>query len=615
MKKQTTLYNLCATAGALLLSLPSISAAEKAQSMDKMWGKEKQQVIKPSHQSLKWFTEDKYAMFIHWGLYSEMGGVWEGKTHYGIGEWLMVMANTPVDAYKASASKFNPDKFDAKQVVKLAKAAGMKSIIITAKHHEGFAMFDSKVSEFTITKATPFKRDPMKELADACAAEGIRFGFYYSQNQDWTEPYGGQYKGERPEGYTPKDFDIYFKEKVVPQVTELLKNYGDIALIWFDTPGDMDAKYSAQLVELVTKLQPDCLINSRIGGGYGDYVSLGDMHIPPVSPDVGVWETVDTTNDSWSYAWYDQNWKSPKTICKRLIKVVARGGSYMLNVGPKGDGSIPEKAMETLTASGDWVEAHAEAVYGTEASPFDQGFSWGDLTTKGNVVYLHVFEWPVAGALRLSDLGANVLSASILNDSGEVGFSKDGSVLEINLGSQVGRDLSMIPVVKLTLDGPAKVTNQAKQIDGLTPATLLAEVATTEGCEVNERRWMEKFGEWKHDYFVEKWASKDAKATWDINVLEAGEYLVSIEYSCVNDAVNSEWVLSSGDESITFITYESGYDAEKKIQPGPARQRTFAAKLGVLKIPKTGLNQLQITPRNIIGEGIGIKGITIQPYR
>ncbi|MFC5051857.1 alpha-L-fucosidase [Rubritalea spongiae] len=608
-------FKACATAFALLHSTPFLTAAEKEKSMDKMWGEKEALSIEAKHPSLKWFTHDKYAMFIHWGLYSEMGGVWKDKTYYGIGEWIMHMAEIPVDEYKAYASQFNPEKFDATQLVKLAKAAGMKTIVITAKHHDGFALFDSAASDFTVTKATPYKRDLMKQLADACAAEGIRLGFYYSQNQDWTEPYGGEYKGERPKDYTPDDFNIYFEKKVIPQVTELLTNYGDIAMVWFDTPGDMPKTYSERLVKLVTKHQPNCLINSRIGGGYGDYVSLGDMHIPPVRPDVGAWETVDTTNDSWSYAWYDQNWKSPKTIIERLVKVTARGGSYMLNVGPKGDGTIPAEAVTSLEESGKWLKAHSEAIYGTEGSPFDQGFSWGDITSKGNDLYLHVFDWPEEGTLRLADLGANIKSATMLHNNSKVDCSQQGSTLEVKLGSQVGRDLPIVPVIKLTLDAPAVVKNQATQVDGLTPVTLLAEMATAEGCEEKGYRWMEKFGEWKHDHFIQGWKSKDAKATWDINVLEPGQYHLSLEYSCENDAANSEWILSCGDESITFITYESGADSTKSFQPGPARQRNFKVNLGVLEIPKAGLNQLKVVPRKLIGEGIGIKGITLKPYR
>jgi alpha-L-fucosidase len=614
MKNKKLTFKACAAAVALMSCLPATTLAEKEKGMDEMWG-DKKLSTEGTNPSLEWFKHDKYAMFIHWGLYSNMGGVWKEKTYYGIGEWIMHMAKIPVDEYKASAATFNPEKFDATELVKLAKAAGMKTIVITAKHHEGFAMFDSKVSDFTVTKATPSKRDLMKELADACAAEGMRLGFYYSQNQDWTEPYGGNYKGTRPDGYKPEDFSIYFKDKVLPQVTELLTNYGPIAMIWFDTPGGMPKEYSAQLVELVQKYQPSCLINSRIGGGYGDYVSLGDMHIPPVRPEEDAWETVDTTNDSWSYAWYDQNWKSPKAICERLIRVVARGGSYMLNIGPKGDGSIPAKAVENLRASGAWIKQNSEAIYGTTASPFDQGFSWGDITTKGNNLYLHVFEWPATGTLRIAGLGANVKAASLLHDSSDVLFAQNGETLEVTLGSQAGLELPLIPIVKLTLDAPASVTSQATQVDGLTPVTLLSQMATTSDCKHYDRRWMEKFGEWKHDYFIAKWTSNDAAATWDINVLEAGEYLVSIEYSCENDAADSEWVLSCGDESITFITLESGYDSKKSFQPGPARQRNFTAQLGVLNIPEAGLNQLQVTPRNLIGEGVWIKGIRLTPYR
>lgn len=616
MKKRNMISKASAAALVLLLALPVMAepAKEKEKGMDEMWGEDKI-TIKGDHPGLKWFQDDKYAMFVHWGVYSQMAGVWKEKTYYGIGEWIMHMAEIPVDEYKAAAKDFNPDKFDATSFVKLAKAAGMKTIVITAKHHEGFAMFDSKVSDFTITKATPYEGDLMKELADACAAEGMRFGFYYSQNQDWTEPFGGSYKGERPEGYTEADFGIYFKEKVVPQVTELLTNYGPISIIWFDTPGGMDKKYSAELMELVAKLQPDCLVNSRVGGGYGDYVSLGDMHIPPVRPDVGVWETVDTTNDSWAYAWYDQNWKSPKLISKRLVQVAARGGSYMLNVGPKGDGTIPQRAVDALLASGEWIKAHGEAIYGTSGSPFDQGFSWGDITSKGNDLYVHVFDWPEKGTLRLADLGAGVKSAAFLHDSSEVKYTQENGLLELDLECAAGRDLPMIPVVKLTLDAPAKVENQATQVDGLTPANLLAEMSTPEGCKIGERRWMEKFGEWKHDYFVEKWDSEEAKVTWDVNVLEAGDYLVSVEYSCENEAADSEWVISCGDESITFVSLESGADSKKAIQPGPPRQRNFAVTLGVINIPEKGANQIQITPRNLIGKGIGVKGVTLTPYR
>lgn len=625
MFNKTSMFKASIPLLTLFLTSLNFASAAKEKGMDEMWGDDKV-IITGDHPGLEWFFEDKYAMFIHWGLYSEMGGVWNDKTYYGIGEWIMHMARIPVDEYKAYAKNFNPSKFDAEGLVQLAKAAGMKTIVITSKHHDGFALFDSKASDFTITKATPYKKDLMKELADACHAEGIRLGFYYSQNQDWTEPYGGNYKGERPKGYKPEDFNIYFKDKVVPQVTELLTNYGEISLIWFDTPGGMPKEYSAKLVELVQKHQPECLINSRIGGGYGDYVSLGDMQIPVVRPKEKVWETVDTTNNSWSYAWYDENWKSPKTIAERLVRVVARGGSYMLNVGPKGDGSIPARAAESLVESGAWIQQHGEAIYGADASPFDQGFTWGDMTANGNDLYLHIFEWPTKGKLRIADLGATVQSASLLHDARPVAYSQEGSILELTLGSQFGHDLPLISVVKLSLDAPAKVSNQSTQVDGLSEAILLAKMSEVKGCNVRENRWMEKFGEWKHDYYVEQWSSENAEATWDINVLEPGEYMVSVEYSCEFDNAESEWVLSCAEESITFITYESGYDpGRKSIRLGDdnkknpklnkPRQRNFTVAIGVLDIPKAGFNQLKLKPRILHGDGIGVKAVTLKSYR
>ena len=212
-------------------------------------------------------------------------------------------------------------------------------------------------------------------------------------------------------------------------------------------------------------------------------------------------------------------------------------------------------------------------------------------------------------------MGAKVTSASLLHDSAEVCFKQDDSILELDLGSKLGRDLPLITVVKLTLDSRVKRSeNQAIQIDGQTPATVLAEMATTRQCTVRNYRWMEKFVEWKHNKYIHNWSSLEAVASWDINVLEAGDYLVSIEYSCEYESANSEWVLSCGDESITFVTFESGFDSTKAERRRPARQRDFTATLGVLNIPDKGINQIQLTPRKIVGNGIGVKRITLIPY-
>jgi alpha-L-fucosidase len=321
-----------------LLFLSNLMAQNEDQSMDKMWGENSVISNQQIPDKAKLFEEGNFGMFIHWGLYSHHGGVWKGKTYYGIGEWLMSprVANIPPAEYMKTAQEFNPDAFDAKNIVNLAKKAGMKYIIITSKHHEGFAMYDSKVSDFTIVKATPFGRDPMKELSEECRKQGLGFGFYYSHYQDWTTPGGGNGPTENADG-SPATFKDYFYKKCKPQVREICSNYGDIDFVWFDTPGGMEKQYVVELADMVRELQPNAMLCSRVGYGLGDYATLGDMEVPHKNIS-GLWETCDTNNDSWSYAWYDNNFKSPEEILHRLISTVGRGGSYLFNIGPDGKG-------------------------------------------------------------------------------------------------------------------------------------------------------------------------------------------------------------------------------------------------------------------------------------
>ena len=346
---------LIALASALL---PHPAAAEE---MDKLWGDSVVKLRPEDASKGQLFADGNYAMFIHWGLYSLLGNKVDGKTYYGIGEWIMEkrMAGIPIPEYKELAKRFNPSRFDAPAIVKIAKDAGMKYIVITAKHHDGFAMYHSKADPFNIVDATPYGRDPMKELSAACKAAGIGFGFYYSHNQDWTFPGGGN-GPQTDENGKPANFDDYFKNKCLPQVEEITSQYGPIELVWFDTPGNMPKKYVDQLIGVVRKNQPKAFVSGRAGHGLGDYQSLGDMEVP-IENIEGLWETVDTTNDSWAYAWYDHNWKTPREILHRLVSTVARGGTYMLNIGPCGDGSVPEHAADSLRRSGEWIKRHPAA--------------------------------------------------------------------------------------------------------------------------------------------------------------------------------------------------------------------------------------------------------------
>ena len=406
----TRVLSICLMA--VVLSQAANTAS--SQEMDEMWGESVVKLRAENARRGQLFDEGNYAMFIHWGLYSQLANKVDGKTYYGIGEWIMNkrMAGIPVDEYKRLAGKFNPVNFDAKAIARLAKDAGMKYIVITSKHHDGFAMYDSKACDFNIVDATPWKKDPMKELAAACREAGLGFGFYYSHNQDWTFPGGGNGPKTDADG-NPATFDDYFVKKCLPQVKEITSEYGPIEIVWFDTPGKMPKEYVEQLVEVVRENQPHALVSGRAGHGLGDYQTLGDMEVPHQNVE-GMWESVDTTNDSWAYAWYDENWKSPKEILQRLIACVGRGGTYMLNIGPRGDGSVPERAAQSLREAGEWIRRYPQVVYGADASPWQHTLPWGDVTRRGNKLFLAVFEWPASGKLYLPGLKTAIASARLL---------------------------------------------------------------------------------------------------------------------------------------------------------------------------------------------------------
>ena len=593
-KKRNFLFSVLV----MFICVVNIHAQNPKKGMEEMWGETNVSGDALLNGKAKLFDEGNYGMFIHWGLFSNLGGVWEDKTYYGIGEWLMSkrVANIPPKEYMETAKTFNPDQFNAKKIAQLAKDAGMKYIIITSKHHEGFAMFDSKVSDFNIVKATPFGRDPMHELSAACKELGLGFGFYYSHNQDWTAP--GGTRGPKVDDKGNKvDFKDYFYNKCKPQVKEICTNYGQIDFVWFDTPGDMPKKYVVELANMVRELQPKAMMCSRVGYGMGDYASIGDMEVPTRNVE-GLWETCDTNNDSWSYAWYDNNFKSPKIILGRVIETVARGGSYLFNIGPDSNGAIPNIGVEFLEESGNWIKKYPQVVYAAGPSPWGYALPWGDVTTKDKSLFLSVGKWPTDGKLFLPGLNSKVKKISLLEGSkrSKLKFHKENDWLVIEVPYNAPEDL--ISVIQVELEDEKADVKTNLGIYPNVATRLLTEFGKAEGAEQKNIRWMEKFGEWKHANQVSNW-EEYGTVTWEVNVQKPGYYYLDLEYT--------------GDGRLVWKTMT---DEGVKVQNQQAATNKYAyRRMGILEFKTAGNHTIKTSLEEGNVKTSSLKSILISPIK
>ena len=405
------------TSLAIVLASQAVAEAESAAAHD---------------QRMAWFREARFGLFIHWGVYSVPAGEWKDKTNYG--EWFLEETKMPVSQYEKFAGQFNPVRFDAKEWVRLAKNAGMKYIVITSKHHDGFGMFRSGMTDWCI-KSTPFQRDPLQELAGACRADGLKLCFYHSI-MDWHHPDWGTRRPWNDKASGTPDMDRY-TAYMKGQLKELLTGYGPIGILWFD--GEWEKPWTHErgvdLYNYVRSLQPKIIINNRVGKArsgmagmdkgeerVGDY-GTPEQEIPATGFGAGVdWESCMTMNNHWGYNKNDQNWKSGTTLIRNLIDCASKGGNYLLNIGPTAEGVFPDASIERLQDIGKWMNANRESIYGTQASPFEK-LPWGRCTQKAlsggkTRLYLHVFDWPADGKLVLSGL-TNKPRRAFLLDGGK----------------------------------------------------------------------------------------------------------------------------------------------------------------------------------------------------
>jgi len=554
-------------------------------------------------QRIQWWRQARFGMFIHWGLYAVPAGEWKGKPIPGIGEWIMNRARIPVAEYEQLARQFNPVKFNAEEWVRLAKDAGMKYIVITSKHHDGFAMYGSKASSYNIVDATPFKRDPMKELAAACRKAGIRLCFYYSHAQDWHERDGAGNDWDFPPD-PQKNFAKYFEEKAKPQVRELLANYGPLGLIWFDTPRLITKEQAVEITALVHKLQPSCLVSGRVGHNAGDYDSAGDNQIS-----VGLvrrdWETPVTMNDTWGFKKDDHNWKSVPVLIRQLVRITSRGGNYLLNVGPTAEGEIPQPSVERLREIGQWLRVNGESIYGASPNPFTYNLEWGFITTREGKLYLHLLDWPQK-QLIVYGIRNKIRNAYLLADRGRKHLAfKQESDPAIDFYS-TSIQLPVAPpdkydsIIALEIrGGPNVLPALAQQPSGtISLEAHLADVhkATSGSVIAFDPRGV-----------VTGWVDARDWLSWDFRIFRPGTYdLIALTtLRRMPRAAGPEWqgghrmLVEVAGKQLRSTMSEDG----RFVDPSNPLMTYVTSKLGQVTIDKAGAFQLALKAESMEGQG------------
>jgi alpha-L-fucosidase len=537
---------------------------------------------------MKWWREARFGMFIHWGVYSVPAGTWQDKQVAGLGEWIMNKGKIPVADYAKFPGEFNPVNFDADAWVRLAKDAGMKYIVITSKHHDGFAMFKSGASSYNIVDATPFKRDALKEIAAACQKYGVKLGLYYSQAQDWHHRGGAASGGTWDKAAQDGDMDAYIRDIAVPQVKEILSNYGPIAVLWWDTPTNMNRERADQLAPLL-KLQPGIIVNNRLGGGY-----LGDIETPenkvPATGYPRDWEGCMTMNDTWGFKSYDNNWKSGERLIRTLVDITSKGGNYLLNVGPTSLGEIPGPSVERLKQIGAWMKQNSESIYATTASPFKR-LDWGRATQKPGKLYLNVFNWPADGTLVVPMRGTAKKAYLLSAPATALALTPSPEGLRIKVPAAAPDAISSVVV----LEGVGKV-------DPLPPPPIGAEADGTFalGCDSADLIGAGLRVEGNTQLNLTGWKSTEVYPQWDVVIAQPGTYEVIALWAVTAAQGGSEFAVSVGDQSLTgsakpvsnYQTQSLGTVSVSKT--GPTRITFKATKLSAEEFPK--LRALTLKP-------------------
>lgn len=496
-----------------------------------------------TNERAQWFIDARFGMFIHWGVYSGAEGIWKGeklRNDNDYAEWIYYRNRIEKDEYLTLLDRFDWDSIDPEEWVLLAKKSGMKYVTLTAKHHDGFALWDSKVSDYDISDHTNPKRDIVRELADACQKHGLKLGLYYSHWVDWEHEYGWDHTRELYP-ITAEQYDQYWQDKVMPQMRELLTNYGQVGMIWFDmwvhhSQTIVSKKQLLQLKGLIRELQPDCLVNSRLGLSVEedpdiDYRTLGDNQFGSMKLDYP-WQSPGTVAHSWGYHQLDTEWKSTTTLLKYLINNVSLNGNFMLNIGPKSNGNVPYEISQRMLEMGEWLDVNGASIYGAEAFdlPKDQ-HDWGKITYSPDAegkhkLYLHVYNWPFNNQLPLTGITTKPSKAYVLRDKSQSPLDFQHNDIFTNITVPAEQPDPLISIVVLEYDDKPEIVEDlvAKTVDG--GFSLKHGNIVTENGDVAIRGYDQRGTVPPHIIVEERYQS-----VWKIFVDEPGQYSFDVSYS------------------------------------------------------------------------------------
>ncbi|WP_276482161.1 alpha-L-fucosidase [Paraflavitalea pollutisoli] len=545
---------------------------------------------------MDWWRKARLGMFIHWGVYAVPAGEYQGKPVDGLGEWIMHDVSIPRSVYAGYAQQFNPVKYNADAWVTMAKEAGMKYIVVTTKHHDGFALFDSKASDWTAVKATPYGKDLLKPLVEACRKQGMKLGFYYSQANDWYNPGGAAARGHWDKTQAGNGMDEYIDKVAIPQMKELLTQYGDVVELWWDVPTDMNKERADKLHALLA-LQPGIITNDRLGGGYKGDITTPEQYIPATGIAGRDWETCMTMNDTWGFKTKDNNWKSSATLIRNLVDIASKGGNYLLNVGPTAEGEFPAPIIERLAAIGRWTKVNGESVYGTTASPF-KILPWGRATKRvegaATSLYLHVFNWPTNGQLTVPGLKAKVQSVRLLAGGAKLTAAATAEGLQIQVPLLAPDEVASVIEVKIQGAMTIEPYSVKQEADGR--VVLGAETADIHNQPGESSAMTE--GNWDNRN-IGYWTSAASWVSWKVEFAKAGTYTLKAVAGTPAEA--SAFNVQIGNQTIDATVRSTGdYNQYNEVV------------LGTVTIDKPGLHTVTLKPDPAGWKAMNLRQISLQ---